>query len=58
MTKKTEIPSHLKPFVSTQHYDQYTPVNHAVWRYIMRQNHSFKRRCSSSLCERTTIIWY
>ncbi len=41
MTKKTEIPSHLKPFVSTQHYDQYTPVNHAVWRYIMRQNHSF-----------------
>ncbi|MBK5489613.1 aromatic amino acid hydroxylase [Bacillus sp. TH17] len=41
MTKKKEIPSHLKPFVSTQHYDQYTPVNHAVWRYIMRQNHSF-----------------
>ncbi|MBO1579220.1 aromatic amino acid hydroxylase [Bacillus sp. XF8] len=41
MTKKTEIPSHLKPFVSTQHYDQYTPVNHAVWRYIMRQNHNF-----------------
>lgn len=41
MTKKTKIPSHLKPFVSKQHYDQYTPVNHAVWRYIMRQNHSF-----------------
>ncbi|WP_410983593.1 aromatic amino acid hydroxylase [Bacillus cereus] len=41
MTRKTEIPSHLKPFVSTQHYDQYTPVNHAVWRYIMRQNHNF-----------------
>ncbi|WP_459499356.1 aromatic amino acid hydroxylase [Bacillus sp. C1] len=41
MTNKTEIPSHLKPFVSTQHYDQYTPVNHAVWRYIMRQNHNF-----------------
>ncbi|MEY8347885.1 aromatic amino acid hydroxylase [Bacillus cereus] len=41
MTKKTEIPSHLKPFVSTQHYNQYTPVNHAVWRYIMRQNHNF-----------------
>lgn len=41
MTKNTEIPSHLKPFVSKQHYNQYTPVNHAVWRYIMRQNHSF-----------------
>ncbi|MGG2018391.1 aromatic amino acid hydroxylase [Bacillus sp. S10(2024)] len=41
MTKKTEIPSHLKPYVSKQHYDQYTPVDHAVWRYIMRQNHNF-----------------
>ncbi|WP_369902538.1 aromatic amino acid hydroxylase [Bacillus manliponensis] len=41
MTKKTEIPPHLRPFVSTQHYDQYTPINHAVWRYIMRQNHNF-----------------
>ncbi|EOV9527880.1 aromatic amino acid hydroxylase [Bacillus cytotoxicus] len=39
--KKTEIPAHLKPFVSKQHYDQYTPINHAVWRYIMRQNHNF-----------------
>ncbi|EOW9529626.1 aromatic amino acid hydroxylase [Bacillus cytotoxicus] len=41
MKKKTEIPAHLKPFVSKQHYDQYTPINHAVWRYIMRQNHNF-----------------
>ena len=41
MTKKTEIPSHLKPYVSKQHYDQYTPIDHAVWRYIMRQNHNF-----------------
>lgn len=41
MKKKTKIPSHLRPFVSTQHYDQYTPINHAVWRYIMRQNHNF-----------------
>jgi phenylalanine-4-hydroxylase len=48
MTKKTEIPSHLKPFVSTQHYDQYTPVNHAVWRYIMRQNHSFLKDVAHS----------
>ncbi|MGG2064313.1 aromatic amino acid hydroxylase [Bacillus sp. S14(2024)] len=41
MTRTTEIPSHLKPFVSKQHYDQYTPIDHAVWRYIMRQNHNF-----------------
>ncbi|MDR4458839.1 aromatic amino acid hydroxylase, partial [Bacillus tropicus] len=25
----------------TQHSDQYTPVNHSVWRYIIKQNHSF-----------------
>ncbi|MFC5774818.1 aromatic amino acid hydroxylase [Ectobacillus antri] len=34
-----EIPKHLRPYISTQHYDQYTPIDHAVWRYIMRQNH-------------------
>lgn len=33
MTKKTEIPSHLKPFVSTQHYDQYTGESRCVALY-------------------------
>ncbi|UVI30629.1 aromatic amino acid hydroxylase [Paenibacillus spongiae] len=32
------IPSHLKPYAAEQHYDRYTPINHAVWRYVMRQN--------------------
>lgn len=36
-----KIPKHLKPYVSKQHYDQYTPIDHAVWRYVMRQNHHF-----------------
>ncbi|WP_044022728.1 aromatic amino acid hydroxylase [Bacillus sp. SG-1] len=36
-----EIPVHLREFVSTQDYEAYTPVNHAVWRYVMRQNHAF-----------------
>ncbi|MHA7138784.1 aromatic amino acid hydroxylase [Rossellomorea arthrocnemi] len=35
------IPSHLRPFVAEQHYHSYTPINHAVWRYVMRQNHHF-----------------
>ncbi|AZN41187.1 aromatic amino acid hydroxylase [Paenibacillus albus] len=34
-----QIPPHLKKYVANQHYDQYTPINHAVWRYVMRQNH-------------------
>lgn len=34
-----EIPNHLKQYLSEQHYDLYTPIDHAVWRYVMRQNH-------------------
>lgn len=33
-----EVPLHLKPFVLEQLYDQYTAVDHAVWRYVIRQN--------------------
>lgn len=36
-----QIPPHLRQFVSQQHYEDYTPVDHAVWRYVMRQNHHF-----------------
>ncbi|MFC7784183.1 aromatic amino acid hydroxylase [Rossellomorea sp. GCM10028870] len=35
------IPSHLRQFVAEQHYHSYTPIDHAVWRYVMRQNHHF-----------------
>ncbi|MCX7977845.1 MAG: aromatic amino acid hydroxylase, partial [Bdellovibrionaceae bacterium] len=31
------LPSHLKKYVVEQNYDRYTPVNHAVWRFILRQ---------------------
>jgi len=34
-----QIPAHLRQFVSEQHYEQYTPIDHSVWRYVMRQNH-------------------
>ena len=32
------IPSHLQPHVAPQHYEDYTPTDHAVWRYVMRLN--------------------
>ncbi len=32
------LPPHLKQFIKPQNYDQYTPVNQAVWRYVMRKN--------------------
>jgi phenylalanine-4-hydroxylase len=31
------LPRHLKQHIVEQHYDRYTPIDHAVWRYIMRQ---------------------
>ncbi|RIW32687.1 aromatic amino acid hydroxylase [Bacillus salacetis] len=40
-TLAKEIPLHLREFVSTQNYEDYTPSDHAVWRYVMRQNHAF-----------------
>jgi phenylalanine-4-hydroxylase len=37
------LPKHLLQFAFDQRYDDYTPVDHAVWRYIMRQNIFFLR---------------
>ncbi len=37
------LPPYLAAFAEPQMYDQYTPENQAVWRYIMRQlTHYFK----------------
>jgi len=35
------LPRHLRRFAVDQLYDQYTSTDHAVWRYIMRQNIRF-----------------
>jgi phenylalanine-4-hydroxylase len=35
------LPLHLKKYIIEQEYDSYTSVNHAVWRYVMRQNYSY-----------------
>lgn len=32
------LPPHLKQYIKPQNYDSYTPVNQAVWRYVMRKN--------------------
>lgn len=31
------LPQHLRKYVVEQHYEKYTPVDQAVWRYILRQ---------------------
>ncbi len=32
------LPNHLKQFIKPQDYSEYTPINQAVWRYVMRKN--------------------
>ncbi len=32
------LPKHLKQFIKPQDYTHYTPINQAVWRYVMRKN--------------------
>ena len=33
-----KLPNHLKQFIKPQVYEDYTPINQAVWRYVMRKN--------------------
>ncbi|MGN7787448.1 aromatic amino acid hydroxylase [Niabella sp. 22666] len=35
------LPRHLRQYIVPQHYHHYTPVDHAVWRYVMRQNYNY-----------------
>jgi len=51
MTNKAvaSLPKHLLQFAVDQRYDDYTPVDHAVWRFIMRQNMFFLREYAHKL---------
>jgi len=35
------LPKHLRQYIVDQHYEHYTPIDQAVWRYVMRQNYSY-----------------
>lgn len=45
------IPVHLRQFVEHQDYARYTPQDHAVWRYIMRQHLTHLRKHAHPLYE-------
>jgi phenylalanine-4-hydroxylase len=32
------LPGHLRQYIKPQQYDQYTDIDQAVWRYVMRKN--------------------
>lgn len=36
-----KLPKHLRQFIKPQNYDDYSPINQAVWRYVMRKNVSY-----------------
>ena len=35
------LPPHLKQFIKPQNYGDYSPINQAVWRFVMRKNVSY-----------------
>jgi phenylalanine-4-hydroxylase len=43
------LPKHLKQFIKPQDYSDYTPINQAVWRYVMRKMWIIKVAHSSYL---------
>ncbi len=35
------LPPHLKQFIKPQNYEEYSPIDQAVWRYVMRKSVSY-----------------
>jgi len=33
-----KLPVHLRQFIKPQNYEEYSPIDQAVWRYVMRKN--------------------
>ena len=38
------LPPHLKQFIKPQDYSDYSPINQAVWRFVMRKNVSYLKK--------------
>jgi phenylalanine-4-hydroxylase len=45
------LPQHLRQFIKPQDYSDYTPINQAVWRYVMRKNDYLSKVAHSSYLE-------
>jgi len=42
------LPKHLKQFIKPQVYEDYTPINQAVWRYVMLKNVDYLSKVAHS----------
>ncbi len=38
------LPTHLKQFIKPQNYNDYSAINQAVWRFVMRKNVSYLKK--------------
>ncbi|MEM9077564.1 MAG: aromatic amino acid hydroxylase [Bacteroidota bacterium] len=43
-----KLPSHLKQFIKPQDYEQYSAIDQAVWRYVMRKNVDYLSKVAHS----------
>ena len=39
-----KLPDHLRQYIKPQNYEEYTPIDQAVWRYVMRKNVDYLSR--------------
>lgn len=42
------LPGHLKQYIKPQNYEEYTAINQAVWRYVMRKNVDYLSKVAHS----------
>ncbi len=43
-----QLPPHLKQFIKPQNYEEYSPIDQAVWRYVMRKNVNYLSKIAHS----------
>ena len=43
-----KLPSHLKQYIKAQDYEDYTAIDQAVWRYVMRKNVDYLSKVAHS----------
>ncbi|MBQ4915809.1 aromatic amino acid hydroxylase [Maribacter sp. MMG018] len=43
-----KLPKHLKQYIKPQNYEDYTPIDQAVWRYVMRKNVDYLSKVAHS----------
>ncbi len=39
-----KLPQHLRQYIKPQNYEEYSPIDQAVWRYVMRKNLDYLSR--------------